>query len=323
MKQNQFKYGSLIDMHKHTYRLIKIPKPSRFPKPGRFILITSIALLLFACTKDDVPQQAPTIQLLIQPGMISSDTTIAVGKFMTFAVAAEGGSANLTNLIALREDGQGTSQRALDTSMNTPQVNITKTFTKNLDAKELWTFIIRDRNRLSDSVSVIISLDTSTGFGPIVYYESLILSAQNENNPGSFFSFISGESYALDAASQNQELIDLVYYFGEDDLTMGSPGANIEDGIFDPNPATWETRRTTRYIAIDLPPGAFDDAQNDSLLIVSYTEGEGKRKAKYLGAGSTFSFQTQDLKYGIFRVIEVEGSDAGTIKVDIKIQDKE
>jgi hypothetical protein len=319
MKETPTNYCSNIDMHKYSYR----SKPNRFSKPVRFVLLISIALILFACTKDDGPQQAPTIQLLSKPGMISSDTTIAVGQLMTFSIAAEGGSANLTNLIALREDGRGTSQRALDTSMNTPQFNITKTFTKNLDKKEIWTFIIRDRNLLSDSVTVIISLDTTSGFGPITYYESLILSAQNEPNPGSFFSFISGETYALDAASQNQELIDLVYYLGEDELTMGSPGANIEPGIFDPNPATWETRRTTRYIAIDLPPGAFEGAQNDSLLIVSYTEGEGKRKAKYLGAGSTFSFQTQDLKYGIFRVIEVEGTDAGTIKLDIKIQDKD
>jgi hypothetical protein len=323
MKETLSKYCSSVDMHRHTYRLNTTSKPNRFLKPVRFILTTFIFLILFSCTKDDGSQQAPTIRLLSKPGMISSDTTIAVGQLMTFSIAAVGGSSNLTNLIALREDGRGTSQRALDTSMNTPQFSITKTFTKNLDKKEFWTFIIRDRNLLSDSVSVIISLDTTSGFGPITYYEALIMSAQNESNPGSFFSFISGETYALDAASQNQELINMVYYLGEDDLTMASPGANIEPGIFDPNPATWETRRTTRYIAIDLPPGAFENAQNDSLLIASYTEGEGKRKAKYLGAGSTFSFQTQDLKYGIFRVIEVEGTDAGTIKLDIKIQDKD
>jgi len=306
-------------MHAYAYRLMQ----NRLLKPLSYIILTSFALLFFGCTKDDGLQQAPKIQLLSQAGMISSDTTIAVGKLMTFAIAAESGSSNLTNLIAVRGGSEQIDQRALDTSMNIAQFSITKTFTKNIGKDETWTFIIRDKNRLSDSVSVFITLDTTSGFGPIKYYESLIFSAQNEPDPGSFFSFVSGENYTLDEAFQNQELIDLVYYFGEDDHTMGSTGANIEDGIFENNPAGWDLRRTTRFMAIDIPPGEFENAQNDSLLIASYTEGEGKRKAKFLSPGKTFSFQTQDLKYGIFKVVEVEGADAGQVRVEIKIQDKD
>ncbi len=311
MKKTHSEYHTLIDMHDYTYRL----------KPVRFTLYVAIVLVFFACKKDDGPQQPPQIQLLHQSGMISADTTIAVGELMTFAIAARAGSVNLTNLIAMRGGTQQNIQRALDTSMNIQKFSIAKTFTKNLDEAEFWTFIIRDKNRLSDSVSVVITLDTTSGFGPIKYYESLILSAQNEVDPGSFFSFISDETYTLDGAFQNQELIDLVYYFGEDDHTMGSPGANIEDGIFEGNLEDWDIKRTTRFIATDMSQEVFESAQNDSLLIASYTEGEGKRKAKLLSPGKTFSFQTQNLKYGIFRVIEVNGTDAGTVKIDVKIQD--
>jgi len=56
--------------------------------------------------------------------------------------------------------------------------------------------------------------------------------------------------------------------------------------------------------------------------VVSYAEGSGKRKAKNLVAGKTFSFKTQDALFGIFRVIEVEGTNSGTIIIDIKVQDK-
>jgi hypothetical protein len=315
----KFKDHPHIDMHDNTYR----SNPDRFLNPVKFTLFAVIVLLFFACKKDDGPPLAPTIQLLPQPGMISSDTTIAVGKLMTFAISARAGSANLTNLIAMRGGTQQVIQRALDTGMNIPRFSIAKTFTKNLGEKEFWTFIVRDKNRMSDSVSVVISLDTTSGFGPIKYYETLILSAQNKIEPGSFFSFITGQTYVLDEAFQNQGLIDLVYYFGENDHTIGSPGANIEEGIFENNPASWDIRRTTRFMAIDLPPEVFENARNDSLLLASYIEGEGKRKAKLLNPGNTFSFQTQDLKYGIFRVKEVVGTDAGTIKIDVKIQDKE
>jgi len=310
-------------MHKRTYRSKSQSNSGMHQKFLTTLGLIAVLLFFVACEKNNGDQYGPTIQLVASPGIISADTTIAVGQLMTFNIVAGNGSSNITNIIAIREGGIGTSQRAFDTSMNTPQLNFTKTFTKNLAKKEYWTFIIRDRNRLSDSVSVLITLDTTAGYGPVIYYESLIMSAQNEPDPGSFFSFMSEVSYTLDAASQHQELIDLTYYYGPEERTMASPGANIEDDIFNPSPTGWETRRTTRYIAIDLPPGAFDDAQNDSLLIASYTEGEGKRKAKHLEPESTYSFQTQDLKLGIFRVKDVEGTDAGLITLDIIIQNIE
>ncbi len=312
MKDMHSEYHTTVDMHDYAYQL----------KPVWFTLYAGIGLLFLACNRDDGPQQSPQIHLLHQSGMVSSDTTIAVGQLMTFAITAQAGSANLTNLIAMRGGTQQITQRALDTSMNMQKFSVAKTFTKNLGETEFPTFIIRDKNRLSDSVSVVIILDITSGFGPIKDFVSLILGAQNEVDRGSFFSFISGETYTLNGAFQNQELIDLVYYFGEDDYTMGSPGANIEDRIFESTPDDWDVRRTTRFIAIDLTQEVFENAQNDSLLIASYTEGEGKRIAKFLSPGKTFSFQTQDLKYGIFRMTEVEDTDAETVKIDVKIQDK-
>ena len=319
MKNQPLKYNLIPDMHDYTYRL----KPNRFSKPVRFILLAFVVLLFSACKKDDAPQVPPTIQLLHQTGMISSDTTIAFGDIMSFTIAAESGSANLTNLVVFKRNANSIIQRALDTSMNIQHFTITKRFTKGIDEFETWTFGIRDKNRLAAEVSVNIRLDSTSGFGPINTYQSLILSAQNLTTPGSFFSFISGETYSLDEATQNQDIIDLIYFYGEDNHTMASPGANIENGIFEGNFENWDTFRTTRFMEIELSQDVFESAQNDSLLIVSYIEGEGKRKAKLLAAGMSFSFKTQDMKYGIFRVIEVEGTDAGTIKLDVKIQDED
>jgi len=102
---------------------------------------------------------------------------------------------------------------------------------------------------------------------------------------------------------------------------MGSPGANIENGIFEGDLQSWNIRRTTRFIELNIPPEVFEVSTNDSLLIASYMEGSGKRKAKLLAPGMIFSFKTENLKYGIFRVIEVTGTDNGTVKIDVKVQD--
>ena len=115
----------------------------------------------------------------------------------------------------------------------------------------------------------------------------------------------------------------MIYYDGEDNETIGSPGANIEDGIFpdEYNPGNWDYQNTTRYIKTDLSPDEFYQIQNDSMLLVSYVEGEGKRKAKELQVNDVYSFKTQNIKYGMFLVSEVIGSASGSIKIDIKIQE--
>ena len=285
-----------------------------------WVFLLFSAIFLIGCSKKETENLPPSIALLDQAGAIIRDTTVGVNSQMTFAIAAQAGSTNLTNLI-IKVSTSESSERYLDTSMNISGFSISKKFVKGLADAETWTFIIRDKNRLSDSLSLIIYRDTAIGFNPIIHIEALTLSAQNNPFPGSFYSFVANKAYPPDQAFENQEFIDLVYYFGEDELTMGSPGANIETGIFEGDLLNWTTRNTTRFIELDLPPEVFDQAQNDSLLIASYHEAEGKRKAKMLATGKMFSFKTTGLKYGIFRVLSTEGTDAGSATFEIKIQE--
>gem|GEM_PF-621457 len=312
-------YRQLMDMSARTYRIFN---PIWFTISGWLVLPLLALLLLYSCEKDSQPQLSPKLEVKPLPGSNNSDSVFAIGGLMTFEISAQSQSANLTNIYAIKEVGLQNSTRALDTSMNIEQFMFTKTFVKGLDEKEIWTFIVRDKNRLSDSVSMTIYLDSTSGFGPIAHLESVMMSAQNLTVPGSFYSFEAGV-LDLNQAFQKQETIDLLYYYyGEDENVIASPGANIESGVFEGDLLNWETRRTTRFIEIDMPMEDFYSAENDSLLIVSYQEGNGKRKAKNLTSGKTFSFKTQDSKFGIFRVTEVEGTLTGTVKIDIKIQDK-
>lgn len=311
------KYSFISDMHIKSYPF----NPDRVLNIFRgWIFIVFLSILFLGCKEEEPEKLPPSILLENQSGFIHADTSVGVNSQMNFAISAKAGNTNLTNLIVL-VTSSGNSQRFLDTSMNTPAFSIAKKFIKGLDNSEIWTFIVRDKNRLSDSVSIHIQRDTTVGFNPIKHITSLIMSAQNNPVPGSFYSFAADQVYPLDEATLHQELIDLVYYLGEDELTMGSPGANIETGIFEGDLLNWTVRRTTRFIELTMPPEVFDACENDSLLIASWNDAAGKRKAKFLSPGKMFSFKTSDFKTGIFRVIAIQGTDAGTVNVEIKVQE--
>jgi hypothetical protein len=311
------KYSFISDMHIKSYPF----NPDRVLNPVRdWIFIILLPFFIFGCKEDEPEKLPPSIFLEKQSGTIHSDTTVGVNTQMNFAISAKAGNTNLTNLIVL-VTASGNSQHFLDTSMNIPAFSITKKFIKGLESSETWTFIIRDKNRLSDSVSINIYRDSTVGFNPIKHITALTMSAQNNPEPGSFYSFAADQVYPLDEAAQQQELIDLVYYFGEDQLTMASPGANIETGIFEGALLNWTVQRTTRFIELAIPPEVFDACENDSLLIASWNDASGKRKAKFLSLGKMFSFKTTDFKTGIFRVTSIQGTDAGTVNIEIKVQE--
>lgn len=278
-------------------------------------------IFMIGCTEKDEGGEGPIIQLIAGKNLISSDTIIAPGQLMQFKVSANKGNYNITNFVILVNGDS--SQVYYDTGMNVVSFSWKGSFAKSFDADEVWEFIARDRYSRSDVVSILIQNDSSAGLGPINTYTNIQLGAQSNQNDGGYFSLADQSVYLIDEAFEHQESIDMIYYYGEDSQTIASPGANIEDGIFPPeyNPSNWTYRNTTRYIKTNLSPDEFNQIQNDSILLVSYTEGDGKRKAKKLISNDVYSFKTQDSKYGMFLITEISGGESGTIKIDIKIQE--
>lgn len=287
----------------------------------RILILLLPLYLISGCTEKDAGGNGPIIQLNTGQDLISSDTAISPGQLITFAVTATKGNYNITNFIVLVNGDS--SQVYYDTGMNVASLNWTGTFAKSYNDNEVWEFIVRDRYSRSDMVSILIQNDTLAGPGPIFSYSDIELGAQSNSINGCCLSLFNQQAYFIDEAFADQEIIDLIYYMGEDNETMGSPGANIEDGIFpdEYNMDNWTYRNTTRYLKTSVSPDEFNFIQNDSLLLVSYIEGEGKRKAKELQANDVYSFKTQGLKYGMFLVSEVLASDTGSVKIDIKIQE--
>ena len=288
----------------------------------RMIFILFIILIASACSKENKTGALPAVSLLHENGLISNDTSISPGVQMNFGINITEGDFPVTEfLIRVTADS---GRIYFDTGMFVSNYTFYKSFTKSFDDNETWEFIVRDRYGQSNSLAITINNDSLLGYGPINILSDIVLGAQNNIQEGGFLSLLNFQTYTLTEAKSNQQIIDMVYYFGEDANTMASPGSNIEDGIFNPEsaPSTWEIQNTTRYIYTEISISEFDGIQNDSLLLLSYIEGEGKRKAKNLAAGNVFSFKTQDSRFGLFKVNNVNGESAGKVTIDLKIQKK-
>lgn len=288
--------------------------------------LTSILLFIFvlaySCKKGDPSYPPPVIHFITDEGYLYSDTTLQLGASFKIGIQAQNPNVNLTNFIIRVESD--VMETYLDSGMNTAVLNYQNTFTKGIKDSETWRFIIRDKDGKEANVSLVITKDNSSQYGDIIYYPSTTFGAQN-NISGSFFSLSNDMIYTQVEAFNNQDRIDLCYYYDlivTDGNTLASPGANIDDSVF-PGPtglSNWTVRRTTRFKKTDLTAEDFMDASNDSLLIAAYGQSEGKRKAKNLLNGHIFSFKNEDGKIGLFKVNSVVGADEGTINISVKVQ---
>jgi len=278
---------------------------------------------IFSCRKNNDDGIGPTIAFKLDSGFVYKDDTILIGKTYNVGIIAQKGDVNITNFIIKVSNNSTTTY--LDTGMNVSTLDINKTIIKGLAAKDTWTFIVRDKNGNSASVSFNIFADSSSVFGSIVTIPSIILGAQNNTSIGSFLDIKNKLVYNLDQAYAIQDSIEILYFYDAiqtDANTIASPNANIDASVF---PGTsgltnWTVKNETRYLQTSLSASDFESFYNDSILIATYNETLAKRKAKNLVAGDIYVFRTAKNKLGMFKVLNVTGTDAGTVEIKVKMQ---
>jgi hypothetical protein len=281
--------------------------------------------ILVACNKQDNPAIQPSIELMADSGYIGGTTTLAAGALLKFKLNLTEGSEKLTNFYLEVSALNQPPKRYFDTAMYVSNIVLIKSFYKSPEPVETWSFVVRDRQGGSNSVAVQIMADTNSVYGPLLNLSHIVMGAQNNIQTGSCYSFEIQKVYTVSEAKENQDSIDMVFYYGVDELTIASPGANIESGIFpeDISPLYWEVRNTTWYIKTTLNENDFNNATNDSIMIANYVDANGKRKAKILTAGDIYVFKNQQNRLGLFKVNSASGTDAGLVDIDVKIQVEE
>ncbi len=158
---------------------------------------------------------------------------------------------------------------------------------------------------------------------PTITTNNVILGAQKNNSTGGFYSNATMRVYTQEEAYSKQDSIDIVYYFEEEDEnTIASPAANINDTIFVGTTAipNWTVKNETRYYKTSSTTIDFAEIDDENDLISLFNIDDSKRKAKNLLLDDVYAFKTQAEKYGVFRVVSVTGEDTGSIVIEIKIQ---
>ncbi len=297
----------LVDMFQNSYRII--------------VLLVIVSMII-SCSKEASQTEPPVIELIADSGFIGNAASVAPGSLMKFRLKLQEGSEKLTNFyIEVSAAGQE-PKRYFDTAMYVSELMWTGSFYKSPEPDEVWTFHVRDRQGGSNQTEIEITADTNSAYHPVLSIDNIKMGAQNNIQIGAFYSFESQIVYFTQEAKENQDLIDLVFYYGVDESSIASPGANIETGIFPDNisPVNWTIRNTTRFIKTSLTENDFNNVTSDSTLIANYVDADGKRKAKNLTAGDIYVFKNQSNRLGLFMVNSVAGTEVGEVNIDVKIQ---
>lgn len=151
------------------------------------------------------------------------------------------------------------------------------------------------------------------------------IGAQANVTNGGFYSVSENKVYTMDAASQNQGVIDILCFYEADNgnnIAIASPGTGIS-GIFTGNnaPENWTTLNTTYFNKTALTTAQFDALEEtDELIFTSYDTAVDSRKAKDLQIDDIYAFKTQAEAYGLFKVTEVVQGTDGKVAFEVKVK---
>lgn len=286
-----------------------------------FYFFFIISIFTFSCGKDDNYDSSiiPSIYLVADSNCIIGDTNIPEGSPIKIHIrtSANGGE-NLTNLIVTSND----SLRLVDLGFNSNVYDYILTIYKNSSDTEHIKLTIRNKIGKSKTISFHL-FKNGSAYGQIRILKNIVIGAQSNNFDGLFYSIDSNKSFLMSEAFNNQNLIDLVYYYiAADGHVIASPGANIA-GIYSgsSSPDNWTIKNTSYFgkLPFILSQSVFDSANNDSLILANKFTTSG-RKAKPVSNGQIWSFQNAAGKYGLLKITEISGLEAGYIKLDIQIQ---
>lgn len=295
------------------------------------IIATSSMIFLESCSKEE-EKIPPVINFKPGPNYTLDGEEVMVGNKLLFGIQAQGNGANITNFTIKKLLVDGTSVTVMDTGLNAESLNVDKIYYQSVEEEVEWTFTVMDKNRMSSQISLTVFKDPDSQFGGIYYYPSITMGYQYNTEFGHFLDPFTGKVYFEDSATILQNNMHfLVYYIVDEDLpcpVFSSPGEmdnfSTEAKIFYPCIIDWQMRRYTLWdISVDedpIPVEAFDQAFNDSLLIVSYDDVWGKKKFKWATNGRIIPFQTADGKFGLVKVLNAEHAENGKIEFSIKIQ---
>ncbi|OFX26668.1 MAG: hypothetical protein A2033_18450 [Bacteroidetes bacterium GWA2_31_9] len=291
----------------------------------KYITLIFTLMFLIQCKKAQLSDEAPIISFRTDSGFTFSDKTLKLGDTIRIGIIANSADGENITLFNTKFFA-GEQSTSVDSGLNSTELNYERLIIKGISDKETWHFMVKNKAGLRQEISINLFKDSTSEFINITHIPKVFLGAQLNNNYGTAWSASLDSVFTINKAYQNQASIDFLYYydFNGDENTISSPGGNVDTSIYGStySPSYWSTRNTTRFELTTLTVQDFDNSYNDSLIYANtFDYASGKRKSKNLKTNDIYSFVLNNAgKKGFFKVLSVEGTTAGKIEIEIKMQ---
>jgi hypothetical protein len=286
------------------------------------IMLIAGSLFMISCSDDEEDKPGnPTMSLLVEDGYISANTTAKYDDTLRFMVYNFSNGTDLLSNFTATVNGD----QLVDSTFEKTSFSIEIIAQKTVLDEEVWKFETTDKAGHIVSFSVTVTGD----FGPIITHTDILLGAQDNPTTESFLSYSNGTftKYFQAQAFEHQADIDMFCFYEDTPehqnfMSLAAPGTNIS-GIFTGTtaPEYYTTKDTTYFVATNLTVLDFESITNDARIIEAYDFENDYRKASKLDPGDILAFRLQSGRYGLLNVTAVEGTEDGTLKFDVKIQE--
>ena len=183
-------------------------------------------LLINGCRDDNSAYPPPVISFITDTGYVSHDTTLLLDSEVKLGIYAVTNSNVALTHINYKVFTNDSLISSIDTGIFNNSIRFTRLIKKGISEKETWQFYVKDRDgRQSNTISITFFKDSTSAYGPIKFMPSVVMGAQN-SGCASFYALESQLIYTLAEAYQNQNAIDLVYFYDfidGDQNTIASP----------------------------------------------------------------------------------------------------
>jgi hypothetical protein len=281
-----------------------------------FSLFLLATVLMFASCSEDDPVQM-SLSFLSGNQWVSSDTTLQYQDTVQVSFAAVSNGSDPLTMFELRGNGI----TVLDSAFSLPSFGLTTFLIKGIPAMDTWTFVIQDAAGHRDSLEIRFSRNTG-----IESVNSVVLGAQNNTTLPSFYSVSEKQTYFQLEAFDHQEKIDLFCFYEntvshQNFMTLAAPGSNIT-GIFTgpTSPENYTVKNITYFVKTTLTPALFDAISSDEEIIPLFDPAQQFKKAKILLVNDVYAFKLSNGKFGIFKIIAVDGVEDGNLTFAYKAQ---
>lgn len=286
------------------------------------IVIIIISFTIVSCNKDE-QNVLPEIKLKNTLNY-TTDKSYLNNHQIKLGIQASSKDANITNLV-IKCSGKDFTKTIIDEGYNIDVLDIDKIFINVWGDTLDWIITVMDKNRNFKSIK-ITTYDTSKIYASINQYQNIEMGMQNNTTLPQLLNAYSGNLFTIAQGPQNAALVDVLCYYyitsGQPSYTLSSAG-DQDASTYYPSISSFNPKNYTDWdYSTQISVAAFDNCNNDSLLIAAFHSGAGfsSRKYKFADAGKVVPFKTAGGKTGLIKVISVSGTDAGKIVFDLKIQ---